>query len=134
MFQLSISLQARMIQSLQVCGGATSTIFPQVEAVLIDSVEYQKALEFIASKKDMSRYESVMDFFFCEIFDKYQYACFKYYENSDCPRLIDIISVEELVSYNNTLLKALDIAHDILKEKRRLSWMKFRFEILEIAA
>jgi len=123
-----------MIQSLQICGGMTQTIFPQVEALLLNGTEYQKSLEFVGSRKNIDRYNSLMDFFFCEIFDEYKVDCFKYYNDTEKnPKLKDIITLEQLVIFNNTLLKALEISQKFLEEKRRMSWLKFRFTVLKAA-
>lgn len=67
-------------QVLDLSGGATESIFPEVEAMLFttSSEDYQKALQYVAAKKDMNRYKSVVDFLFCELFPEWQHKCRQY--------------------------------------------------------
>ncbi|MDP3901859.1 MAG: hypothetical protein Q8Q37_02710 [bacterium] len=129
-----MEMKIQVHQALMTCGGATESIFPQVEAWLLgENTDRQKALEYVASRKNMRRYQSVIDFLFCEIFIEHQGGCFKYYAGNG-PKLKDIITAEQLVSYNEKLLSALEIAYGAYKEKRRLSWTKFRCEVFRTAA
>ena len=63
-------------QALRAVGGMTNSIFPQVEALLLADTEHLKALMYVAARKHVSRYESVMDFLFCEIFYSFRHKCF----------------------------------------------------------
>lgn len=125
---LSQSFQVALTQALQVAGGMTSSIFPQAEALLIDSTEHVQALEFIGARKNMDRYESVMDFLFCEIFPQFRWSCFRYYREEG-PPLRDTITVEQLVFFSQALLVALDMAYDIFSEQRRVSWNWYANEV-----
>jgi len=110
-----------MIQSLQLIGGATASIFPQVEALLSGDGDYQSALKYVAARKKMDRYETVMDFLFCELHPEWRMACRRFYAGNG-PQLKDQITPRQLVRYNERLLKALEVAHDIFCEQRRESW------------
>ena len=130
---LSPVMRLEVAQALQLVGGLTSSIFPKAEAWLNESTDHMNAVRFIASRKDMNRYLSVMDFVFCEIFPTYKPACFKYY-NDKGPMLKDMITVEELQHFGDVLLKGLELAHQMWSEQRRTSWPSFRRQVLALAA
>lgn len=129
----SLQMECKLVQALQLAGGATESIFPQVEAVLLNDTEYQKALEFVGSMKDKSRYHSTMDFFFCELVPEYRKKCFLFYDDKG-KQLKDILTIQEIVYYGKLLLKALEIAYEMYCEKRETSWTKFRYAVLKAAA
>jgi len=83
----------------------------------------------------MDRYQCVIDFIFCEIWIQYRGACKKYYDD---PReelmLKNQITVRQRTQFELIMLQALQVAHKAMCEKRRLSWMKFRTEVLLLAA
>lgn len=108
---------------LDVCGGATETIFPAAE-LLLNATDYQRALEFVASRKSMNRYHSVMDFFFCELFTKYRSGAFRYYDDKG-PPLREILTPEQVKSFGRSLVIALQIAKRCLDEERRQTWASF---------
>ncbi|MCK4540200.1 hypothetical protein KAU09_03535 [Candidatus Parcubacteria bacterium] len=110
-----------MIQSLRIVGGATASIFPQAEAMLLGSNDYQSALEYVAVRKRMSRYWSVIDFLFCELHPRWRIACFRFYAGNG-PRLKDQITSEQLATYNKRLLKAIEVAYDLFCEQHRENW------------
>ena len=109
-------------QSLsQIVGGATQSIFPEVEAVLLGNTDYQRALEFVAGRKEMDRYRSMVDFLFCELHSEWQLACFRFYAGRGS-QLKDQITPKQIMEYNNKLLKAIGVAHDLYCEKNRRRW------------
>lgn len=115
-------------------GGATESIFPEVEALLLSgSTDYQEALEYVAARKKMDRYRSMVDFLFCEIHPQWRMACNRYYAGNG-PKLMEQVTSEQVEGYNHRLLVALDIARKIFAEKRRDSWEKYREEVLKEAA
>lgn len=129
---ISMRLQMQVTQSLLLVGGITKSIFPEAEALLLNKPKYQKALELIGAKKDMERYESFMDFLFCELHPQWKSDCRKFYEGEG-PMLKDMLSVRQHKWYSLTLLMALEVAIGILKEKRLLSWGWYRSEVLKRA-
>ena len=129
----SLRTECELVQALHLVGGATHSIFPQAEALLINNTEYQKALEFVGSMKDMSRYKSLMDFLFCELVPQYRKKCFLFYKGEG-PLLKEILDIKEVVYYGKLLLKALEIAQEMLSEKRKINWTKFRYTVLKAAA
>jgi len=129
--KLSQSLGLKVIQAIALVGGLTSSIFPQVEALLLSDIEYQKALESIARRKKMDSYRSVIDFLFVEIHpgSKWRHKCNKFYDGTGSP-LRDLISVEEWKECNTRMLKALEVAYEIHCAKQRLcSWTDFKFQV-----
>lgn len=126
-------MQLEVKLALMTCGGMTASIFPEAEAWLEAEADHRHALQFVASRKSMDRYHSVMDFLFCELFIGYRYRCFRFYDRKG-PQLRDIITVEQLLFYSKALLYALELAYVAYQEKRRLSWALFRCEVLGTAA
>ena len=95
-------------QELSLTGGATQTIFPKAEQLLAET-DYQKALQFVSSRKNMNRYRSMMDFLFMELFTQYQKHCFRYYEDKG-PLLKDMLSAGQIEKYDQWLVIALKVA------------------------
>jgi hypothetical protein len=132
---MGMNLGMAMEQGLKISGGATDSIFPAVENLLNGSTEMWKSLEYVAARKNMGRYQSVMDFIFCEIWTGYRRACMKYYDDlGDELRLKHQITVKQRGQFELIMLQALQVAHEAMCEKRRLSWEKFRTEVLHLAA
>lgn len=120
-------------RQLLLTGGMTQTIFPETED-LLHEIDYQSALAFVSTRKDMNRYHSMMDFLFCEIFIEYRAGCFAYYEEDGKPMLRDILSEEAITRYDRWLTAALKLAAEKLQAKRILSWTQYRVEVLRLAA
>lgn len=125
-----MEIRQAMIQALGLVGGATESIFPQVEALLIGKADYQRALEYVAARKKMDMYESVMDFLFCELHPEWRLACRRFYAGNG-PMLKDQITAEQLMIFNERLLKALEVAYDLFCEHRRGSWGWYRQRVEE---
>ena len=125
---LMIQQRLELTQCLDLTGGHTDTIFPEVEA-LLKSTEYQKALDYVAKRKNADKYESVMDFIFCELFPKWRTKCFRYYlSRKPKDRLKNQISEARRTLYAWTMLQALHIAYAAFCEDRKLSWSGLRQE------
>jgi hypothetical protein len=127
---LSIQLQTTMIRSLQLTGGATSSIFPQVELLLNEDIDHQHAIEYVAFRKRAKKYRSVIDFLFCELYPEWRKSCYLFYADKG-PQLKKMMSKEDLARYNWRLLKAVEIAYKLYKEKRRASWNWFCQQVNE---
>jgi len=120
-------------------GGGTESVFPKVEGLMQDA-EYQQALEFVASRKSMSRYHSMVDFLFCEIFVQYRTDCFKFYDGRAL-RLIEMVnagrvSQMQLTWFEQVLVHGLELAKKAFAEERdrpRYSWGVFRQEALTLS-
>lgn len=107
---------------LDLFGGATCSIFPKAEDLLSDS-DHQRALEYIAKggRKKMERYQSMMDFLFCELHPEFIPSCKRFYA-WEGPQLRELISDEQVVEYDKRLVKALEVAYSLYSEERRGSW------------
>lgn len=131
---LEMTMSPVMVQvQLQVSGGATQSVFPKVDEWLNEDSDRQHALEYVARKKVMGRYHSMVDFLFCEIFIEFQWACFRFYDGKG-PALKDSAEFDESKreQWERRLLAGLHLACEIYKEKRRKSWTVFRTEVLEL--
>lgn len=120
--------RCELIQALQLCGGMTESIFPQVEAWLLVETDHQKALLVLDDKDCRLNYHSMMDFLFCELFPAYKKICKKFYDGNGKP-LRDLISVQEVLLYNDVLLKALEVAYKLFRAARVVSWSSYRVEV-----
>lgn len=113
-----------LVVELELIGGFTpATIFPKTEEKL-NSTEYQKALKFVAKRKDMKRYWSVMDFLFCESFPEWRFHAFRYY-NDEGPALIDHkgFTNEKQEAYDTILCDGvLELCKRSFNDERLTSW------------
>jgi hypothetical protein len=128
--RLSQECRQTIIQALELVGGATESIFPQVEALLIGSKEYQYALEYATNRKSAKWYNSVVDFLFCELHPEWRIPCRRYYAGNG-PMLKDMITTEQLLMFNARMLKALEVAYDLFCERRQGSWGWYRQQVEE---
>lgn len=122
---MGCSLMLQIKQCLALVGGATESLFPQVEALLLGETDYQEALEYVAARKKMDRYHSVIDFIFCELHPEWRMSCRRYYEGNG-QQLCGQITTVQLMEYNRRLLKALEVARETFAEKRRENWTSYR--------
>ncbi len=107
--------------TLEVCGGMTESIFPEVETWLLEASDHQEALKYVASRKNMNRYRSMVDFLFCEIYTEYRSSCFWFYKKGE-GRLGDFVSKEHLAEYERVMLLALKIALEAYLNKESMNW------------
>jgi hypothetical protein len=126
---VSQALRANLCQELRLVGGTTDSIFPEVEALLQASADIQQALDYVAGRKNADRYESVVDFLFCELHTEYRSACFRFYLSRKEP-LRDLITAAQRQVFAWELCQALALAYQVHCEKRRLGWEAFRQEVL----
>lgn len=134
MLSLSMPLRTRtrlaLLSALELTGGATQSIFTEVEALLFGNSDYQRALEYVAARKKFERYCSVIDFLFCELHPEWRASCFRFY-NDEGPQLKDQITEEQIKTFENRILKALEVAYDLHCQKRRKSWRWFQEQVEE---
>src|SRR5437660_8263307 len=91
----------------------------------------QDAVRFIARRKNMMKYHSMMDFLFCEIFLQYRNACFKFYEGAG-PRLMEMITPPQWRYFNKALLVGAELASQN-SQNRGMTWKSFREQTLQLA-
>lgn len=116
---MQMSMSCCQMQRLE--GGMTTSVFPNIERMLNDQTDYWDALQYAARRKHMDRYDSVIDFLFCETFAKYQRHCFRFYEDKG-PPLRDMATPEQLDHFERALILVLDTALLSLKEQRKWCW------------
>jgi hypothetical protein len=95
--------------TLEPVGGNTASIFRETEDYLLESSDHQCALEYIARRKNMDRYHSMVDFLFCELFPSMQKGCFAFYEDRG-PQLRYLIDEPVIEVVDMYLLLALHAA------------------------
>lgn len=124
--------QAQEQDQLQLCdldltGGITQSIFPEVEAFLQAESDHQHAIEWLARKKtNVGKYRSVMDFLFCETFPEWKLRCFRFYLSGK-EQLRFQITVAERLYYTWHLLRIVVFAYQAYNEKRQVSWGFVRY-------
>jgi len=109
------------LEQLQLSGGATTSIFPLVEAWLQESTDHWNALRAVSSRKIDDGFWSIVDFIFVGVFPKFRRACFRFY-SGDGPVLHEMISEPERRYFERKMLAFLEVAYAAFSEKRRLSW------------
>lgn len=124
---MSLSMHQSQRNEQQLSGGLTQSIFPRVDHAL-KNTDTQRALEFVASRKRMNRYRSLVDFLFCELFTEWQEDCQQFYAGEGC-QLRERIRSEFRSGYEVVMLHALDVAHQRLEEKRRGNWCDYAVEV-----
>jgi len=107
----------------QILGGATASIFPEIEALLLQG-EYQDALLYFARRKNMDKYRSVMDFFFCELHPEWQRACQRFYDGQG-QQLKELLLPSEFAMFNKRMLIALEVAREEYHFNSHMSWARY---------
>lgn len=129
MLSLARSLRMKQVR-LEIVGGITESIFPKVERMLLGDSDYRKALEYVAARKQMDRYRSMIDFMFCELYPKWRKPCFHFYDG-DGPSLKEMLTVEQIQEYERRMVKALGVAHKLFCEQRCKSWCWYQKEVAD---
>ena len=144
-------MTVRQLLDLDLIGGITKSIFPEVEAYLEVDHDHQRALQWVARSKSAERYQSVMDWLFCETYRQWRGACQRFYARIEpCPReklsgqrphhgagtqaLRDLITEPERKQYAWGMLQMTKQADEAFKEERWMSWGHLRKQVLEEAA
>ncbi len=134
--EMSLSHSFEQRQTLRyemtITGGASESIFPELDALLLDT-EYQKALQFVAARKEMDRYRSMVDFLVSEVFTEFRPDAFAFYRGKG-PQLRFLVTEKERACCERLLVKGLEIAYEAFCKQRQLSWESFRREVLALSA
>lgn len=126
-------LTVRQLLDLDLIGGITESIFPEVEAYLEVDHDHLKALQWIARNKSVERYHSVMDWLLCETYREWRGACKRFYED-DKPTLAELITEPERKVYAWGMLQMVKRAYEAFCAERWISWGHLREQVLEQAA
>lgn len=127
-----MTVAQQQLLDLDLFGGATESIFPEVEAYLQADHDHQKAIQWVAQRKDASRYKSVLDFLFCETFPEWRSVCFRFYVGSG-EQLRHVITMPQRLVFAWTLLQMIEHAYAAFSEQRWISWGHLR-EVATAAA
>jgi len=107
-----------------------SSIFLKTEKKL-DSSHIQDCLKYIARRKNMARYHSIVDFLFCELYTEYQKGCFRFYAGQG-PPLRKILKKNQIRFFDQQLVKALNFAIEFEKQNwvdsrtnKKINWRLF---------
>lgn len=128
---LRLETRVAMIQAMELVGGATTSIFPEAEALLLENKSYWRAIKFVLPPWKVNRakkYKSVMDFLLCELYPEWRSSCFRFYRD-DGPPLKELLTPEQVVAYGRRLVKALEVARDLFRKKQRRSWNNYRRQV-----
>lgn len=133
---LSQNQNIATVLQLKTCGGFSceKTIFKKSEGWLEGDSDHIKALNFVAKRKNMDRYHSIMDFVFCELFTEYRKLCFNFYNSDREPILKNILTRNEIEVYDRKILQGLKLAYELHKRNREESWKWFRTMVLKHCA
>ncbi len=111
-------------------GGLTDTCFPTLQEWLEDD-DHMKGLKYIASRKNMDAYRSVIDFVLCEVLTQYREPCQKFY-NRDGPNYVTLRPNKKDQAHDEAiLLRAVTHSYICFCQQRKQSWAAMRREVLE---
>lgn len=129
--KISVYQQLAVRQALDLVGGATESIFPKAEALILSGVGFVEALEHVVSQQRKRKYFSLMDWIFCELHPEYQPGCSRFYIGGGKP-LRELLTIDEVIEYGNQLVVALHVAKNHHEQKiKGLDWESFRIDVEE---
>ena len=124
MLSLCCTIQVIMNIDVALSGGISESVFTMSEGLLVQSKKHYDALLHFASRKKVSRYESVMDFLLCQFFPAFEKPCLEYYEGRG-KKLIEQISEKQIKQIDLMLFVALNMATSLQGEYKRGNWGHF---------
>lgn len=131
---MRLDMDLRHDQRLSLVGGITSSIFVQAEQLLNEDGDFWFALEFVAARKKMDSYRSVIDFLFVEIaVGAWLSRCKAYYDGRSKKQVIDWLTQEEIDCWDLIIVNALNKAVEWFRQKREDTWTQFRLTVLHIS-
>lgn len=108
----------------------TDSIFIQSENLLESDGDYHSALEFVAARKKMNNYRSIMDFLFVEVATGPWYArCMSFYKGTSTKTASDWLTEEEIEIWDAKLVVLLNVAVEWFRQRRKESWTQFRLQV-----
>jgi hypothetical protein len=121
MLDFSLSQRLSQRQRLSVSGGATETVFPQVERWL-EEVDHLRSLRAVAHRAPRALdYRSLVDLLLCEACPEHRPACRAFYDGEG-PRLSEVAGPRALASAEARLLSFLALAHDAWRREESVRW------------
>jgi hypothetical protein len=129
-------IQQKLCLQLQLTGGSTESIFPEVEKWLQQSSDHQMALRYVSKRNPgwQDRYQSVVDYLYAQVVRGARTEVLTYYKTG---RVEDKARFKMTMAQRNfyaaQMVLALEIAYQCWTEKRAASWQSVR-EIVWLAA
>lgn len=121
MFGLTLVIeQQQTLLSLPIEGGSAGSIFPHVDSFLCKE-ENLAALNYVARRKSLRRYETVVDFLYCEVFPAMRRSCERWYDGKG-PALADLIDEPRRADEEKRLLRVLRCARALYRARQYRSW------------
>jgi len=122
---MNISLSQQLNYSLE---GVYDSLFVSTSKKLKQE-KYKEALKWIAPEILLEKYQSPVDFLFCEIFLSWRSECFRFYQNNG-PGLITALPKELRNAYDRVLSElCLELALIDYKSGMRISWANFKKQV-----
>ena len=119
--------KVRLKLGLDIEGGVTSSIFPEIELWLNEDTDHYNAVRFFGRRRKMDKYRSLVDFLVSETFDEIKHLCMKFYAGKGCLLIDDpIMTVEKRRTMALRLMIALKHCYTIFCEQRKKSWKGHR--------
>ncbi len=123
------SLRQEAVQCLDMIGGATQSVFPLVEALLLRA-KYANALQYVRGKRHIGGYLSFLDHLFGELYPVWDKAIKIFYQDKG-PALKHLTTVRDWDNYQLGLLLAIQMACVWEETGRKPNWKKFLYEARE---
>ena len=118
---MQLMMACAVQQELELTGGLSETVLPRVEEWLQQSSDHQRALSHLGNGRLSGRYHSTIDALFCKTFPEWESSAQAFYADKG-PPLRDLASPAELDIYQYALIRVLEVAYDLMCQKRRASW------------
>lgn len=139
MMQMTVQhcIQQQLCLELQLTGGSTTSIFPEVEKWLQQSSDHEMALLYVSKRNNgwQDRYVSVVDFLYAQVVPGGRAQCSRYYRTDNEEHTVRyLITMQERNFFARQMILALEIAYQCWQEKRYQSWASIRETVVYLAA
>ena len=109
--------------------------FPLTEQKLRDNNNYEEAIKEISPYRLMSKYKTIIDFIFCEIFTDWKELCHKFY-SGEGPCMTESVNVSpEIIESFDIILSdlVLEASLELYKNKdNKYTWKTFKSSVHEL--
>lgn len=125
--KLDLRLVPRSELRIEACGGATDSLFPEVERILAEEPGAFDAFVHVTRTKSatLAQYESMVDFVFCETFPENRQSCRRYYDGKGPPLRELIAGSPQWTHYNRVMVHAIGLAKACKARDERVHWCRF---------
>lgn len=131
-----MNLRLEMTQNielrLELTGGWTTSIFPQVEEWLEADSDRVHVLRSVCFKQ--GPYQSVIDYLYANVIAERRSEVFCFYQGTG-PKALDILTNAQRLTYQARILACLELLYETRQQRLgRLSWKQVRTTIERLAA